>query len=268
MGGDHDGDAAVVGEPHDQVADLGHTGRVQAIGRLVQQEQLGAGDQGHRDAEALFHAQRVLARAFAGCVGESHDVEDGIDGALVAREVVGDDAEVLGSREVRVKCGALDERTDPGQDVRPVRAQIPAENAHLARGGFCQSQKHLHGGGFTGAVRTEETVDTPAGNGKIELVDDGLASVPFRDALGLDRELLGLCGRWHLRGGWRVSGRRGASGLGKHHDISFSFMADCLVSEVSDWIAFHFFDDGVGRPVLWTGIWASTTHLSPCWPAV
>ena len=54
--------ASLVDERAEQVAELEDAGRVEAVDRLVEDQQLGVGEQAAGDAEALAHAQRVRAR--------------------------------------------------------------------------------------------------------------------------------------------------------------------------------------------------------------
>ena len=57
---DEDRDATV-GEPAHHGAHLADAGRVEAVGRLVEDAQLGSGKQRRGDAEPLLHAERVGA---------------------------------------------------------------------------------------------------------------------------------------------------------------------------------------------------------------
>ena len=50
----------------DGLADLADAGRVEAVGRLVEDQQLGVLEQGGRDRQPLLHAERVGLVAVAG----------------------------------------------------------------------------------------------------------------------------------------------------------------------------------------------------------
>ena len=60
--------AALVGVAAEQVAHPADAGRVEAVGRLVEDQHLGVADQGGRDAEPLAHAERVVADPALGLV--------------------------------------------------------------------------------------------------------------------------------------------------------------------------------------------------------
>ena len=62
---------AVRGERLDELADEAHAGRVQAGGRLVEQQQPRPADQRRGDAEPLAHPRREAAHALSGAVGET-----------------------------------------------------------------------------------------------------------------------------------------------------------------------------------------------------
>ena len=56
-----------------EVAHLPDAGRVQAVGRLVEDQQLRRLQQGGSDGEALLHAERVGADALVGTVAQTDD---------------------------------------------------------------------------------------------------------------------------------------------------------------------------------------------------
>jgi len=65
-----------------------------------------------------------------------------------------------------------------------MRRKIQAEELHAARSGREQTRKHLDGGGFTGAVGTEETKELSGGDGEIDAVDGGEFAEVARKFLG------------------------------------------------------------------------------------
>ena len=56
-------------------AHLADAGRVEPVGRLVEDAQLGVGQQRRGDAEALLHPERVGAHEVVGAVGEPDGLE-------------------------------------------------------------------------------------------------------------------------------------------------------------------------------------------------
>ena len=77
---DHDDGLArfAVEELQDRQDLVGH-GAVEVAGRLVAQQQLGVGDDGARDGDALLLPARHLARIVLGAVGKIDDLQRGFD---------------------------------------------------------------------------------------------------------------------------------------------------------------------------------------------
>src|SRR6266536_4587109 len=71
--------AALGDEAADHAAELVDAGRVEAVGGLVQDQQLGVGEQGAGGAEALAHSERVGGDALVRALGESHARERALD---------------------------------------------------------------------------------------------------------------------------------------------------------------------------------------------
>ena len=119
-GDEHRG--AVGGQRPDQRAHLAGALRVEAVGRLVEDEQVAGCEQRRGDGEPLPHAERVGAVALPGRGQQAHPVERRVDaparGARVGQQVGGVEPGQVGpAREVGVERRALDERADPGQGV-------------------------------------------------------------------------------------------------------------------------------------------------------
>ena len=57
---DEDGTALLLDERADHVPELRDAGRVETVAGLVEDQQLGVGEEAARDAETLPHAERVL----------------------------------------------------------------------------------------------------------------------------------------------------------------------------------------------------------------
>ncbi len=77
----HEHRATAVGERADQPAHLVDALRVEAVGRLVEDQQRRVAEQRGGDAEALLHAQRVGAVAVVAALAEADDVEQRRDAA-------------------------------------------------------------------------------------------------------------------------------------------------------------------------------------------
>src|SRR5207245_4232738 len=87
----------------------------EAVGGLVQDQQLGILQQRGRDAETLLHAGRVGAELPSCSRGKLDDVEDFLHALVVDAREVGDHPHVFPATQVRVEAGGLDEGADLGQ---------------------------------------------------------------------------------------------------------------------------------------------------------
>ena len=72
--------ASLVGQLANELADLTDPGGVEAVGRLVEHEQLGVLQQGDADPEPLPHPQRVAPHEIVGPFGQPYSFECGVDG--------------------------------------------------------------------------------------------------------------------------------------------------------------------------------------------
>ena len=159
VGREHDTQAAGL-ELLQPVPDLVTGLGVEPRGRLVQDQQFGAIDEGARQGEPADHAAREIHDFGAAAVGKRKEVEQ-----LVCpgpglpdrdRKIAGKNQQVLFHGQVRVQRVVLLADPDPGLDLAPVPGDVHLEDADDPP---CRRRKpveHPDGGGFTGAVRSEQ----------------------------------------------------------------------------------------------------------------
>ena len=101
-----------------EIAHLDDAGGVQAVGRLIEDQDVRVVEQGQSQAEALLHAHGVGPHAIAIATFQRHDLQHLVD-ALLRRPAkqIADSAQVVAPREVAVKRWRLDERADSRQDL-------------------------------------------------------------------------------------------------------------------------------------------------------
>jgi hypothetical protein len=184
VAGDEDGAAAgsVRGE---QVADPPHAVGVQPVDRLVQDEDLGVGQQGGGDAEALAHAEREAAGALAGHVLQPDHVDDLVDAAAGNAVGRGQRPQVLVGRSGRVHRTGLEQCADDLQRAR-VLGVGAAVDGDAAGGRRVQAEDEPHGRALAGAVRPQEAGDDAGLDGEAEVVDGGLGAVGLGQVPCLD----------------------------------------------------------------------------------
>ncbi len=108
--------AALGDQRQDHVAHLAHTGRIETVHRLVQDQQLRITEQTRGDTETLAHPHRVLRHPIIGATGHSDPLERRSD-AVPRRPFAsrGKNLQVLAARQMAVKPGLVDDRTDTRQ---------------------------------------------------------------------------------------------------------------------------------------------------------
>src|SRR4029077_19554238 len=208
VGGDENRHA-VGGDLPDQATDLAGALRVQAVGGLIQDDQLPGLEQAGRDGQALLHAQRVRPVALPGRAEQPHPVQRRVDpgrrGARVGGPVGGIHPGQVGpAGQERVEGRALDPRPPPRQARGGRPGDRLAEQADAASGRVNQAEQHPDGGGLPGSVRPEEAVAGAARYVQAEVVHRELAAAePLGQPAGSDRR----AGR-PRRAGWPGTGRR------------------------------------------------------------
>ena len=178
-----DGDAALACQRAKQLADLDDAGRVQRVGRLVQDEQVGVVQQRPGQREPLPVAEREHAGATVGVVLEVHE-PDGLADRLPRRSgQPALDLEVLAHGEVGVGGRALDEVADAAEDLALARTHPPAEHLDVAGARADEAEQHADRGRLAGAVPAEEPVDLAAPDRQVERVDGAHVAVALGEAV-------------------------------------------------------------------------------------
>ena len=182
--------AALVDERADQSAELEDAGRVEAVDRLVEDEQLGVAQQAAGDAEALAHAERVRADLVVAAAAEADAVERAVDppvGGLVARRGV--HVEVLAAGEVAVEARLLDDRADARQRRRAAAGEVVAEQAHLPARRPGEAEQQADQRRLAGPVRPQEAERAAARHLQVDGLERGAVTEALAQAVGLDGEL-------------------------------------------------------------------------------
>ena len=176
VGGQQDG-PPVVGVVAEQVAHPADAGRVEPVGRLVQDQHRRVADQGGGDAEALAHAERVVAHPPVGLgLGEADQLEQlGDPGGRDAHDLLGDGQD-LAAGAAGVLGGGVEHHADLAPGVGQV-GEPAAGDGRRALGGRREADHHPHGRGLAGPVRAQEAGDPAVPGGEADVVDDGGAAV-------------------------------------------------------------------------------------------
>ena len=183
-------------EALDELADLVLLVRVEAVGRLVEDQHFGIVQQGLGEAGAVAVAfrqgiDRLVGHALqeAGRDGAFHGVVAGVAGEPAD---LGAEAEEAADRHVVVERGGLGQVADLAFRRGGVADDGDAADLGIAGGRRQEAGDHPHGGGFAGAVGAEEAEHFAFPDGKREVIDGGLLSELFRQVLDFDHGITGF----------------------------------------------------------------------------
>src|SRR6266536_1351845 len=186
---DHHGDVELPADALDQGQHRFPTGRVQAVGRFVEQQQIRVVYQRLGQLHPLLHAGRVAADLPVPLLVEP-DVAQRLRGpfACGGPGQAADPGQVrdeLGGDQVRRQAVVLGHVADPGPHRVPLRYRIQPEYPYPAGRGRDESEQHLDERGLAGAVRPDQTDDAELDIDG-ERVEGGHRGVPLGESPDLD----------------------------------------------------------------------------------
>ena len=176
----------------DQRPDLDHLGRVQAHGRLVQNDDLRAAHQGARQPHPLFVALGQVADK-----PSAHALQPGAGhglfhlacalGTAHALQLCGK-AQIFLHRHIRIERRLLRQIADAGPRLSRLLQHIVAVDGHGAAGGGNVPGEDVHRGGFARAVGAEQAVNHALLHEKAQVVHRQVAAIPLGEMLYFDQE--------------------------------------------------------------------------------
>ncbi len=187
--GDEDGDAEVGPDAADQSEHLVAADGVEAVRRLVEEDQLRVVDQGLGELHPLLHARRVAAHGAVALLVQA-DVAQGVGGPLTGggRGQPGHPRHVddeLGRRDVRREAVVLRHVSDALTDLGAGGPDVEAQDLGVALRGGGEAEQNLDHGGLAGSVGTHKSGHTgPDVQG--EPVKRGHPGEPLAEAFGRD----------------------------------------------------------------------------------
>ena len=194
--GQEDGHTRLPPHQGDLVPDVRTALRVEAGGRLVEEEDARRVDQGEREVEPALHPAREPLHLAIRVVRQP----DAMQQFFRARAplLLGDalqrrlQAEVVARREQWIERRFLQGNADDPPDLRPVLHDVVAAHERRARRRRQQRRQDVDGGGLPGAVRAEEAVDLTGSNREVDPVDRARAFLVLADEPADLDPILGL----------------------------------------------------------------------------
>jgi hypothetical protein len=194
VGGDQHRDAELVADLPHQRQHVVAGGRVQAVGRLVQEHQPRVVHECLCELGPLLHAGRVAAHRPVPLLGQP-DVAQHV-GRPLARRGVGQAGHLahvhdeVAGRHVGGQAVVLRHVADQRPDRGPVGLHVVAEHGRRTAGGVDQPEQDLDERGLPGAVRSDQP-GHPAADGHVEGVERGDRRVALGQRRSRDHRGLG-----------------------------------------------------------------------------
>ena len=135
-------------------------GRVEAVGRFVQDQQFRISQDCHGDTEPLLHSERVVAEFFIALVIETNGFQSGGDFCLIDPFQLLYDLHVLKTGQVSVSARIFNQApclAKNGQSVCGIHDLSKEFDAALTR--MDQPENHLERGTFACSVWPEKAID-------------------------------------------------------------------------------------------------------------
>jgi hypothetical protein len=180
-------DEFLLGHRPDELPDFVFLVRVETIGRFVKYEHIGVVQDCLRKPDAALEAfgERIdrLTKHWAEVQEFNDHVQAGT--AVTAREFTNicDEIEELSRRHLGIQGGAFGQVSDASLRSKRIRLDVVSTDRCASVAGRNKSCDHLHGRGFTGAVRPKESQDLPGFAVKAQVVNDCVAAIPLCQAI-------------------------------------------------------------------------------------
>src|SRR5690606_9871231 len=158
---------ALVAQAADEGPELAACLGVEARGRLVEEQQLGASDDAEGDVDAALLAARELRDAGARLLLEADGGDHLVDVARVRVEP-GEVTQLLAHGGGARLARRLQHDAEPRLPGEPAVLRVGAEHAHLAGAAVAVALEDLDGGGLAGAIRAEQGEGLSAADVEVE----------------------------------------------------------------------------------------------------
>ena len=144
------------------------------------------------DDDLLAHALRVLGHPLILRLAEPEQLEQlvapGSRRLRLEMMQARDQLEILHGGQRIVDGGRLGHVPDSALDLEWLRDHIEARDESQTRRRANQSRQDLHGRGFAGAVRAEETEDLARLDAEVQIVEGLFAAIAAREVFSPDHE--------------------------------------------------------------------------------
>ena len=181
--------AAVVHERADELAKLDDAGRVESVGRFIEDQELRFSEQAAGDPQPLAHPHRIGLHPLVGALGQADPVERALDpGVRLGLTARCRNAQVLPAGQMPVEARRLDDRTHPLERLTALLGDRHAEQPHLPAGRRRQAEEHADERRLASAVRAQEPERDPGRDPQIGAVQRDPVTERLGQAACLDHQ--------------------------------------------------------------------------------
>jgi hypothetical protein len=184
---DEDG-AALCSEPAEGLAHPLDALRVEADRGLVEDQDLGIAEERNGDPQPLPHPQRERAGSSTTDLRETYEPEHVVRPAGRDPVALREPAEVAPRRAARVERTRVEKRADHRQRAGDRLVALSPDQG-VAGVGRRESEEHLHGRRFSGAVRPDEPGHESGSNRDRQVGERDRSAVSLGDAVGFDHHV-------------------------------------------------------------------------------
>jgi hypothetical protein len=167
----HEHGPALVAQATQEAPDIPDPRRIQAVGRLVEHQQLRILQQRRCQPQALLHPQRVRRQAIVGPIGKAHTLQRLVNRRFRDSFGTRQQAEVPPPRETEKQGLGLDHRPHPALHPIELALGVHTENPAAAGGRTGQPQEVANRGRLARAVGTEEAEHSSRRHTQVQPVD-------------------------------------------------------------------------------------------------
>jgi len=140
--------------------------RIESVGRLVENQQVGATQQSGRNPEPLLHPGGIVPCQPIAYRQQIHQVESLIDSARRQSKQPCMDFEILAPGQVQIRRWGFHHRSNAPQNVDAAFGKVTAEQRDRPPGRTLQSEKDTNRSRFSSPIRPEESEDAARRHGQ------------------------------------------------------------------------------------------------------
>ena len=182
--------STLIDEGTNQVAHLEDARRIEAVHRLVEDQQPWVGEQTAGNPQPLAHPERICLDPVAGALSEPDTLEGtgyaSVCGSIASRS---DDLQVLPTGQMWVEPRLLDDRTHARERLTPLLRLRKTEQLDSTRAGLSQSDQRANQRRLAGPIWAQEPKSRPLRHDKVDIIDSGAIPEPLDQPFRLDRSL-------------------------------------------------------------------------------